>query len=207
MKTMRTAAPREGLDHDTLLSKPAAFGRALLAAAALGASPWQPAAAQNGPPCTAITNDAERLACYDRALRGTAAEPAPPAAPPVAAPAGAAPSAPPPAETPRRERTVRESAAPAAPAAPAARAAGASGDERDGNRIVPIVIVGMRGLPGRETIFTTQDGTNWVQTDTQRIAGLPEPPFEAELKPGSLGSYFLVPKDHGRAIRVREGNR
>jgi hypothetical protein len=88
--------------------------------------------------------------------------------------------------------------------APAAPTAGRAAND-DG--IVPIVIVGMRGLPGRETIFTAADGATWVQTDTQRVAGLPDPPFEAELKPGSLGSYFLVPKEHGRAIRVRAASR
>jgi hypothetical protein len=65
------------------------------------------------------------------------------------------------------------------------------------------VIVGTRALPGRETTFILADGTSWVQNDSQRITGLPDTPFEAELKPGAIGSYFLVPKDRGRAIRVR----
>jgi hypothetical protein len=42
-----------------------------------------------------------------------------------------------------------------------------------------------------------------VQTDSQRVVGFPDPPFEAELKPGTMGSQFLVPKERGRAIRVR----
>jgi hypothetical protein len=69
---------------------------------------------------------------------------------------------------------------------------------------VPIVIVGVRTLQGRETTFTTDDGVSWVQTDSQRLFGLPEAPFDAELKPGAMGSYFLVPKDRARAIRVRQ---
>ena len=69
--------------------------------------------------------------------------------------------------------------------------------------MMPIVIVSVRSLPGRETSFTTKDGATWVQTDSQRIYGLPNPPFDAELKPGAVGSTFLVPKVGGRAIRVK----
>jgi len=68
---------------------------------------------------------------------------------------------------------------------------------------VPIVIVAMRALPGRETTFTAEDGTAWVQTDGQRLVGLPDTPFAAEIRPGAMGSYFLVPSDRGRAVRVR----
>ena len=61
--------------------------------------------------------------------------------------------------------------------------------------------------PGRETTFTDEDGTSWVQTDSQRIYGLPDTPFDAELKRGAMGSYFLVPAERARAIRVRPVNR
>ena len=61
----------------------------------------------------------------------------------------------------------------------------------------------MRALPGRETTFTLEDGSAWVQTDSQRISGFPDMPFPAELKPGAMSSYFLVPKERGRAVRVR----
>jgi len=131
-----------------------------------------PAFGQGAQSCTAIDNDAARLACYDRALR-----PTPPAA---VAPAPAEPAAAPP---PRA----------AAPVAGAARDEG----------IVPIVVVGIRALPGREATFTTEDGTRWVQTDSQRLVSLPDTPFDAEIKPGTMGSSFLVPKERGRAIRVR----
>lgn len=206
---MRTAAPREGQDHDTLLPNAAAFAAALVVAALTAASPPQPAGAQAAPPCTAIENDAERLACYDRALRTPAPASAPTQAAPAAqAPAQAAPSAAPsatsPAATePRSERRIRGSSAPAAPAAPAA---GDSGDDDIDDRIIPIVIVGVGAYPGRGTVFTAQDGATWVQSDTQRVGNLPETPFEAELKPGTMGSYFLVPKQ-GRAIRVRNAAR
>jgi hypothetical protein len=198
---MRTAVPRQRQDHDISLYGAAAVALLL---AALTALPPQPAAAQAAVPCTAIDSDADRLACYDRALRGAAAPAAAP--PPLAqAPArSAAPAATPaeparpsaPGNEPRRERRARESTAPATPA-PSAASNAVDGEART------VVVVGMRGLPGRETTFTTDDGARWVQTDSQRVTGLPEPPFGAEIKPGAMGSYFLIANDHARAIRVR----
>jgi len=150
--------------------------------------------AQGAVPCTAIADDAERLACYDKALRPVA--PAPAATPEPAAPLTARP------DERRQERRVRESVASApaaAPPAPAAPRAGARADVA----IVPVVVVGMRALPGRETTFTTEDGVAWVQTDSQQLVGLPATPFTAEIRPGAMGSYFLVPTERGRAVRVR----
>jgi hypothetical protein len=170
--------------------------------AALIAESPHPAAAQSAP-CTVIQDDAERLACYDRALRGTSPAPA---APTPAAEASAAPvtQAPAPvAQTPAFQApAVQAPAAPASQAAPASAAprAPAANAAKD---IVPILVVSVRTLPGRETSFTTQDGAMWVQTDSQRIYGLPDTPFEAELKPGAVGSTFLVPKIGSRAIRVK----
>jgi len=152
---------------------------------------------QGAVPCTAIVDDAERLACYDKALRPAAPAPAPrAAAPESAAPVSARPN------ERRQERRVRESAAPApaaVPPAPAAPRAGAPAEVA----IVPVVVVGMRALPGRETTFTTEDGVAWVQTDSQQLVGLPATPFTAEIRPGAMGSYFLVPTERGRAVRVR----
>jgi hypothetical protein len=189
---MRIFALRKRQDHDISLPGAAALVGALLIATST-ALPSHMAAAQGAVPCTAIDNDAERLACYDRALRGTPAPPAPATTVTETAP--------------RSERRVREAAAPAAPAAPVARTAPTAPTAGAANAepaIVPIVIVGVRALPGRETTFTTDDGVSWVQTDGQRLVGLPEAPFNAELKPGAMGSYFLVPADRGRAIRVRQ---
>ena len=180
---MRTAALSEGRDHDTSLPGAGAVALTVLLAAFAAA---QHAAAQSAP-CTAIENDAERLACYDRALRGDSPAPA------ATAPAAQAPVAP--AQAPTASAPHAST-----PPAPAASAAPASAMEAD---VVPIVIVSVRTLPGRETTFTTQDGRTWVQTDSQRIYGLPDTPFNAEIKPGAVGSKFLVPKDGGRAIRVK----
>jgi hypothetical protein len=184
---MRTTAPRERRDHDTSLPGAGAVAVVVLLAALSAELPSHDAEAQD-PPCTAITNDAERLACYDRALRATSPAPA--------APAPTAPSA-----------HAAQTPAPAAhaPTAPATAAPNTQAQtKRDAaEEIVPIVVVGVRTLQGRETTFTAQDGGVWVQTDSQRIVGLPDTPFDAELKPGLMGSKFLVPKDGARAIRVR----
>src|SRR5688572_31408618 len=111
---MRIFAPRKRQDHDISLPGAAALVGALLIATS-AALPPHTAAAQGAVPCTAIDDDAERLACYDRALRGTPAPAATPAPARAAPPAAAAPSAAPPAaaaeQPPRRERNVRESAA------------------------------------------------------------------------------------------------
>jgi hypothetical protein len=211
---MRSVVLRKRQDHDTSLLGSAALAL-LIAAAAL---PGQRVAAQAAVPCTAITDDAERLACYDRALRGAA----PPAATPQAQPparaaapspapaaqvpqrnAASTPVAPPASAEPRRERSVRESEAPAAPAAAAAPSAPRAARDEPAEEIIPIVIVSTRALPGREMTFVAEDGTSWVQTDSQRITGLPDTPFDAEIKPGAMGSSFLVAKDRPRAIRVR----
>ncbi len=176
-----------------------------LAAIALAAgtvlhTPYAVAQSQNAQRCTAIDNDAERLTCYDRALRpAAAANPAPSKT--IATENRAT----------RPERAVREStasAAPAAPAAPAppaaatARRAPAAAQEESAD-VVPIVIVQIRALPGRAATFVTDTGDTWVQTDTQRV--LPSVPFKASIKAGSVGSSFLVPEDYARSFRVRHG--
>jgi hypothetical protein len=214
MKKMRTAAPREGQDHDTLLPGPAAVAVIVLLAALTATSPAHHAAAQSQP-CTAIQNDAERLACYDRALRATspaptapaatASAPTSPAASAAQAPAAPVTQAPPPAaQAPTTQAPAAQAPAAQAPAAPAAQASTAtSASSANPDKVIPIVVVNVRALQGRETSFTTQDGATWVQTDSQRIYGLPETPFDAELKPGAVGSTFLVPKSSKRAIRVK----
>lgn len=197
---MRTAAPRDRRDHDTLLPGVGTFAAALVLAALTAGFAWQPAAAQ-AVPCTAIADDAERLACYDRALRAAQA----PASPtPAAAPATQAPAAPA-AQAPAASAAQASPSATASAPTPSTATAAPAAQRGDADEIIPIVIVGVRALSGRETTFTAQDGTTWVQTDSQRVAGLPDTPFDAEIKPGALGSKFLVPKDRGRAVRVRRG--
>jgi hypothetical protein len=190
-------------DDDTTAAPPAAAR--LLAGFVLVMAAAGSALGQGSVPCTAIQNDNERLACYDRALRGGAAPAATPAPAPVAAP-------PPAADAPtlgtndqRSERRIRSSAATPAPAAPTVNVppAGGNAGRGNGDELIPIVVVNVRALPGREATFTDRDGTRWVQTDSQRIINLPDAPFDANLKRGAMGSFFLVPEE-GRAIRVRQ---
>jgi hypothetical protein len=170
----------------------------LFAAAALG----------QGLACPDIENDAERLACYDRALRpnrppGPAAAQAPPAA--------AATTAPAPAATAPTGAAVAPAAAAAAAAVPPAVAAPAVVDVAPAatpaataeDKTITITVVEVRIVQGRPTTFTAADGTVWVQNDSQTLRNVPEAPFDAELKPGALGSRFLLPKGQTRSIRVR----
>ncbi len=68
--------------------------------------------------------------------------------------------------------------------------------------MVPIVVVEVRDLPGHGRVFTTADGQLWIQSTGQRSV-YADPPFRAEIKPGALGSFFLVPLDRGHSVRVR----
>jgi len=185
---MRSAVSRKGRDHATLLSRAAAVAVAAFAALAAGLPAQQPAA--QSAVCTTIADDAQRLACYDRALRAASPEPA--------APAPAAQTPPAPAES-------APQSAPSTPAAAPAPATTASREpQRDADKApIAIVVVGVRTAQARPTAFTTQDGATWLQTDSQRVAGLPETPFDAELRSGAMGSTFLVPENGARAIRVR----
>ena len=64
-----------------------------------------------------------------------------------------------------------------------------------------VVIVAVRQRQGRNTLFTTEQGQTWVQVDFEQNY-FPPPPFSAEIRPGRLGSFFLVPA-RGTAVRVR----
>jgi hypothetical protein len=196
---MQTFAPLAKRDDDTTAAPPAAAR--LLACLVLVLATAGSALGQGSVPCTAIQDDTERLACYDRALRGGAAPTAP--APTAAPPAADAPTLG--TNDQRGERRIRSSTATPAPAAPTVNVPPAAGNVGRGNgdELIPIVVVNVRALPGRETTFTDRDGTRWVQTDSQRIVNLPDAPFDANLKRGAMGSFFLVPEE-GRAIRVRQ---
>lgn len=77
-----------------------------------------------------------------------------------------------------------------------------STDERDadGERTVLIVDVSTR-VPGR-AIFTAENGERFVQTTGRSDLFLPSTPFQAVIRPGAIGSRFLVPEGQKRAIRI-----
>jgi hypothetical protein len=51
-------------------------------------------------------------------------------------------------------------------------------------------------------IFETENGQVWQQTD-QRTVRYEDTPFEADIRPGSMGSFFLKPESGSMSIRVR----
>jgi acyl-coenzyme A thioesterase PaaI-like protein len=65
----------------------------------------------------------------------------------------------------------------------------------------PVTIVEIRRRLSA-AVFVTDDGDVWVQTDGRRVV-VPDVPFDAEIRPGALGSRFLAPRAGGRAVRVR----
>ena len=221
---LHRSARRRGAGHIVLA---AVAGWSVTNAAALLTPQRALAQDSSARPCTEIENDTERLACYDRALRpartaAPAVAPNPQSAPAqAAAPAAAAATATAAGAAagggehigtattvePRTARAARTETAPAAPAAPASpAAAGVPATAAEQVGIVPIVIVDVRERVGRnDKIFTTDLGAVWMQTDNVRTT-YPEPPFEAELKPGMMGSFFLVIDDRGRAVRVKRSD-
>ena len=66
---MYTKAPLESPDHATANGAPRRTLAVLCALLAVLGVSGTPDAGAQGAPCTSIENDAERLACYDRALR------------------------------------------------------------------------------------------------------------------------------------------
>ena len=187
-----------------------------------------------GVACPSIDNDQERLACYDRSMRGGPHAPSPSATP--------APSV----EAPTNTGSVAAAAATTAVAATAASQASAVGsgtagaatpsstvgtaphtsrNKRSGSPaspgapptidpatgqptgIMPVVVVSTLVRPGFPTEFTTDKGGVWVQGETKPLPTLPKPPFNAQLEPGTFGGAFLVVPDRKLGVRVRSADR
>jgi hypothetical protein len=138
--------------------------------------------AQETVSCAEIPTAAERLACYDR----------------VSPPKEVAPTAPATGTAP--PGTAGGHAHSAAVAAPAD--APSSEDEESA---VPVVVIGMRKYPGRSATFTTDNGDVWVQIGAEGVY-LPKVPFKAELRPASMGTFFLRPADYGWRVHVRRND-
>lgn len=85
-----------------------------------------------------------------------------------------------------------------------ARASSADSGDENGERTVLIVDVSTR-VPGR-AIFTAENGERFEQTTGRSDLYLPPTPFQAVIRPGAIGSRFLVPEGQRRAIRIASEN-
>jgi hypothetical protein len=132
--------------------------------------------AQDESSCAQIARPADRLACYDRAL--------------------------PPTQTPPAVSGDRDANEKSTPVTRPAAGLAATETESEQGDAVSVVVVGMRKYPGRSATFTTDKGDVWVQIGGEGLY-LPKVPFDAELKPASMGTYFLRPNEYGWRVHVR----
>jgi hypothetical protein len=142
-------------------------------------------AAQDTTSCAQIATAAERLACYDRAL------------PPAGTPSGILPPVEPQHPAPAQPTPFVEVAASAA--------APSGGTDAEQSEATPVVVVGMRKYPGRSATFMTDKGDVWIQIGAESVY-LPKVPFDAELRPASMGTYFLRPSEYGWRVQVRRND-
>jgi hypothetical protein len=93
--------------------------------------------------------------------------------------------------------------APAAAAATRAPATGSPGGGAAASEERLVTVVEVRSGAPNAALFVMDDGSIWRQTDSRRFMPL-DVPFAAQIRPGALGSFFLVPTERGRAVRVRQ---
>jgi hypothetical protein len=126
------------------------------------------------PACAKLESDSERIACLEAAIREQSGDVA-----------GSAPAT---KRAPEPEPAVQQAPPPES-----------SPPEEDILRVtVTSVTTNMVG----KLVFRTSTGQVWLQTG-QRVARFDETPFEAEIRPAMMGSYFIRPSDGGISIRVR----
>lgn len=65
-----------------------------------------------------------------------------------------------------------------------------------------VTVTAVRRSLNRRYVFETADGHTWLQTD-QRNVRLGNAPFTAEIRPASMGSFYLKPDAGSVSIRVR----
>lgn len=170
-------------------------------AVVLGSLGVDPARAEgDGRSCATVTDDAERLACYDRIFRGAKADAPVPAAVATAATPPAAPAAP-------------ASAAPVAPAAPrdaaqdfglteAQKQAREPESSRDqGPSSITATIKNVQTLHGGQFVVILDNDQVWVQNDPAIRAHLKKGQ-SVEIRKAAFGSHLLVPANRP-AVRVR----
>ena len=164
--------------------------------------------------CAILTNANQRLACYDGVLIPAAAESAgvevdqvPAAVEPVAPVAPAveptpSPNAPPRAQ-PEPDPAPAIAAVPPNPAASTDDASefGLRAERVEPDEITVTVVEVSQDLLGKH-IFKTEDGQIWMQTDNRKVR-FRDMPFDARIRGGSMGSYFLQSVGGGAALRVK----
>jgi len=67
---------------------------------------------------------------------------------------------------------------------------------------VQVTVMSVRKNLTNRFIFETENGQLWLQTD-QRTVRYGDVPFDAEIRPASMGSFFLRPVAGGVSVRVR----
>lgn len=65
-----------------------------------------------------------------------------------------------------------------------------------------VTVISVRENLSNRFVFETEAGQVWLQID-QRRARYEDTPFEAEIRPGSMGSFFLKPRSSSVSVRVR----
>lgn len=172
--------------------------------------------------CAKLTSDKARIGCLENALRGANAPAAETgevaetasgaaartpgseasSASSAVAPLTAVPEEPhrPAAAAEPRETGAQEAAVPATDAdqfgLPPERLEAARPDK------VVVTVTAVRQDSYGKLIFTTTSGQTWVQTDQSRRR-YRDVPFEAEIREGASGSFFLRQASGGPSVRVR----
>ena len=66
---------------------------------------------------------------------------------------------------------------------------------------IQVTVASVRKNLNNKFVFETENGQVWLQTD-QRKVRYRDIPFEAEIRPASMGSFFLKPVVGGVSVRV-----
>lgn len=154
--------------------------------------------------CARISSTGDRILCLENALRRISLPPGTDARPGGEAPVDQSETV--------DEPQVRADAL-AAVAPPNAVAAEQAGDveqfglseaqkKQERPDAITVVVTRVSENAYGKMLVTTADGQVWRQTDQAR-ARMPDVPFDAEIRSGASGSFFLRALNGGRAVRVR----
>lgn len=154
--------------------------------------------------CTAVSADAERLACYDRALGVERTATAGGVESARAVLGGSAPDSHSSTHAARSERRNERPQSADRESADERQTRTSHEKQQQESADVEVTVVQVRRTPRTEEVaFITEDGQVWRQTDDKHVM-FPRPPFRAVISPGSLGSHFLTPKGERVDIQVAQ---